>query len=183
MNLTDPRLIRALRADKVCVLGTDTIYGFSGRARSRSAVEKIYRLKARPPEKPMIILVASLEEVRTFGVKFKKGAEEYLRKVWPGPVSVIVACPQETFAYLHRGTGKLAFRVPKKRALRDLVRAVGPLVSTSANRSGEPVLRALGGIRREFGNGISCVAGRAARNARPSRVVDLSDGTPRILRR
>ena len=74
----------------VGVLPTDTLYGVVGRALDKKAVERIYTLRKRNKEKPMIVLIGSLADLETFGVRADRKIKNLLYRVWPGKVSVIL---------------------------------------------------------------------------------------------
>lgn len=123
-----------LLAGGVGVMPTDTVYGLVTRAADREAVARFYALKKRDL-KPGTVIGASVAQLIELGV-----SEQHLRRVeqwWPNPLSVICAASPE-LAYLHLGLGSLAVRIPDNVQLRRLLEATGPLVTTSANRPGEP---------------------------------------------
>ncbi len=124
-----------LKNGGIAVLPTDTLYGIVGSAVSKKAVQKIYKVRKRTPSKPCIILISSITDLKKFGIKNIPLKE--LREVWPGKVSVILPCPYKKFEYLHRGTNKLAFRLPDSVWLCTLLKKTGPLVAPSANIEGQ----------------------------------------------
>lgn len=126
-----------LRKGGVGVLATDTLYGVVGQALKPQTVERIYQIKGRSPTKPLIILISSTEQLRTFGVNIGSTLKKRLDEFWPGPTSVILACDNDQFSYLHRGTKTLAFRLPAKESLKRLIEKTGPLVAPSANPEGK----------------------------------------------
>src|SRR3989338_10388752 len=126
-----------LKDGAIGVIPTDTIYGICAPALDKKAVEKVYKLKKRDPRKPMIILIGSLDDLRKFNIVLNAWQKKILEQVWPGKVSVVLPCSGKKFAYLHRGTKTLAFRLPKKRELLKILSISGPLVAPSANYEGE----------------------------------------------
>lgn len=167
----------------VGVLPTDTIYGIVGSALMKDAVERIYRLRKRNPEKPMIILISSARDLRLFGIKPVPRAARVLRKIWPGKVSVILPCSSKKFVYLHRGTKTLAFRVPASASLRGLLAKTGPLVAPSANFEGEAPSRTIAEAKRYFGDHVEFygAAGRTA--SKPSTLIAIGkEGAVTVLR-
>jgi L-threonylcarbamoyladenylate synthase len=114
-------LIQTLLKNDVSIIPTDTLYGLVGRALSKKAVEKIYKLKGRKPTKPLIILISSLKDLELLKIDWKS-KNTFLKKVWPGAMSVILPCTNKKFEYLHRGTKSLAFRMPDDKKLLALIR-------------------------------------------------------------
>ncbi len=96
----------------IAVLPTDTIYGLHCLATNKGAVERIYDLKGRDRAKPFIILISSLDDLKSYGVTVDEKLSELLANYWPGPNSIILPVTNERFEYLHRGTKSLAFRLP-----------------------------------------------------------------------
>ncbi len=127
----------SLIAGGVGVLPTDTIYGLVARALDSKAVERVYEVRRRRPDKPCIILIADAADLTLFGIKTDEAINGILKLVWPGPVSVVLPCEKSEFSYLHRGTKTLAFRLPANEQLQAILRKTGPLIAPSANPEGQ----------------------------------------------
>lgn len=184
----------------IAVILTDTTYGIVGSAFNEKVVNEIYRLRKRDLNKPFIILIADKSDLKKFGVVPTEAQNKILDRVWPGPTSVILPCTGEKFSYLHRGKNTLAFRCPSERELRALLHKVGPLVAPSANPQGLPVARTIAEARAYFGhharpvrgregsqcvfdsNGVNFYQDGGAATAPPSRLIDVTDGTEKMLR-
>lgn len=160
---------------------TDTIYGLVGSAFNKRAVERIYRVRKRSPQKPCIVLIASPRELRRFGVIPNPWQKKQTKKFWPGPASIIFPVSSKKFRYLHRGTKTLAFRVPGKPFLRKLLTKTGPLIAPSANPEGLPPARNSTEARKYFGEKINFyISGKIAK--RSSKLLKLSEKSSEILR-
>ncbi len=142
----------------VGILVTDTIYGLVGSALSKKAVARIYKLRRRNSRKPMIILISSLKDLNLFNVKVNNQLKKLLNKFWPGKISIILNCPSKKFLYLHRGAKTLAFRLPNKRDLVNLIKKVGPLVAPSANPEGLPPAKTISQAKKYFGEKVDFYA-------------------------
>lgn len=175
-------IIAILKRDGVGVLATDTLYGLVGCALSKKAVERIYRLRKRNPKKPLIILISSLRDLARFGVNVDAQAKRLLSVVWPGKVSVILPCPVKKFAYLHRGTKTLAFRMPKKASLRRILKKTGPLVAPSANIEGMPSATTIIEAKRYFGKRVDFYISSGKRTSAPSTLVAIENGSVVVKR-
>ena len=179
-----PRLVSVLKHGGICVIPTDTLYGVVARAKDKKAVRRLYCLRrGMQRKKPFVILIARAAELKDFGIVPTAVQKKFIAKVWPGKVSVIFRCPRSRFAYLHLGARTLAFRVPRSRSLRALLRAVGPLVAPSANRKGKKPAETIHEARRYFGASVDFYlgAGKRLRGA-PSTIVSFCAKEPRILR-
>ncbi len=176
--------IKTLKNDGLIVMAADTLYGILGRAHPKKAVQKIYSLKGRDSDKPFIILISKLSDLRAFGIALSDTQELFLKNVWPGKVSVILPCPGKKFSYLHRGTESLAFRLigPRYRTLHSILKATGPLVAPSANPQGLPPAETAAEAKRYFGTAIDAYLAGPRRRGKPSRIVSLLGPEARIIR-
>jgi L-threonylcarbamoyladenylate synthase len=177
------RTTEVLRGGGICVIPTDTIYGVVGQALDQGTVDRLYAVKRRAPDKPLIILIASIEDLARFGVSLGPFERATLASLWPGKVSVILPCDEERFAYLHRGMNSLAFRLPKDEWLRKMLERTGPLVAPSANPEGLPPAETVEEAKVYFGETVDWYldAGRRIGGA-PSTLVSIADGKPVVLR-
>jgi len=179
----DPELLR--RAARILVEGgiviapSDTVYGLLALPRSARARETLAGLKGRPG--PFIVLVRTWEEARSWTRGVEEALWTRLRRVWPGPVTVILPTAAGMPGSEH---GAIGLRMPESRFLAALLEAVGePLFSTSANPPGAPApvdaVEAVGG----FPHGVDLVLdGGTSASREPSTIVDLSGPEPRTVR-
>jgi L-threonylcarbamoyladenylate synthase len=121
MNLEN--LAQKLKNKEIGVILTDTIYGIIGLAQDNEISDRIYSVKKRDKDKPFIILISSIDDLRKFNIIVDETQRRLLGEFWPGPTSVVL--------------GDLAFRIPKKEDLIELINLTGPLIATSVNRQGE----------------------------------------------
>lgn len=145
------KLINILNNGGVAVIPTDTIYGVVGQALSEDTVEKIYQIKGRRPEKPFIILISDVNQLKDFGVDIKKDVGKY----WPGPNSLIFKTTlAHQLSYLTRGGETLAFRLPDNDDVRGLIKETGPLVAPSANPEGLEPAQDIKKAKEYFGDKV-----------------------------
>jgi len=124
--------------EKIFVIPTDTIYGFSALSFDEIGIKKIYKIKNREKNKPLINLISSLNDLKKFKIKLNQRQKIFLEKIWPGKISVILK---------DKNGNKISFRIPQKRNLRNFIKKVGPIVSTSLNKSGEKFHKDLSKIK------------------------------------
>lgn len=178
---TIPTIAASLHAGGVVVLPTDTIYGIVGQALNRDAVQSIYHLKQRTPSKPFIILISDIKDVRQFGVALNETLRTQLQEFWPGPVSIILDCPNPEMEYLHRGTNSLAFRLPAHDTLRQLINQTGPLVAPSANPEGLEPAKDTAEAQAYFPEGVAgFYAGPTS--DKPSKIIRITGGQVEVIR-
>ena len=170
-----------LRDGEVGVIPTDTLYGTLGSALKPSVVERVYDLRERERDKPMITLISGWEDFERLQIAIPDSIRSLLERVWPGPVSVVVAAPSPALRYLHRGTNSIAFRMPNKPKLRELLKATGPMVAPSANIAGEEPALTVEDAYNYFGEEVFYLDEGKLSNP-PSALVDARLEPMRILR-
>lgn len=159
---------------------SDTIYGLSARAEDQAAVEKLHKLKKRDSIKPFIVLISDISQLTRLNVKLNN--LEPVEKYWPGALSVVFEAPAAP-AWLTRSTGSLAVRLPDSPALRDLISRVGPIVSTSANKAGQPAIDNPRQAQLAFGENLDFyVDGGKLANRLPSTIIKLNSSGIEVLR-
>lgn len=173
------------KQNKITILPTDTLYGICTSALDRRAVENIYEIKGRNEKKPFIILISKVKDMQAFGVSkvFLARHGALLDRVWPGKVTVIVPAPGKIFAYLHRGTNALAFRMPKKKALQSILKKTGPLVAPSANPEGMKPAETVKEARAYFGERVDAYIAGGRLGGKPSTIIEITnDGSVKLVR-
>lgn len=174
--------IDSLINGNIGVMASDTIYGLFCCALNKNSVKKLYRLKERTPSKPFIVLISKLSDLDYFGVKLNDFAIKVLNQSWPGPVSIILNCPEKSLKYLHQGHKSLAFRLPNKKSLIDLINKTGPLVSTSANPEGLEPAKDMKQAMAYFGDRVDFYLDEGPLIAKPSRIIKITNDKITIIR-
>ena len=175
---------RILRAGGLVAFPTETVYGLGADARSREAVEKIYRAKGRPAYNPVIVHVADVGVVHHVVSEWPERAMRLAEELWPGPLTMVLPRRPEVPHVVSAGLSTVAVRVPAHPVAHALLTAAAiPVAAPSANRStmlspttGAHVVKSLGGE-------IDLVldAGPAPVGIE-STVIDLTTPVPTILR-
>ena len=112
---------------------TDTVYGQIADAHNENAVNKIFKAKLRPKKLPLIIFVPSLNAAKKIGF-FSKEDIQLAKVFWPGDLTLVVKKKKKNIFYGHKAFSTIGIRIPKHRALLDLLKNYKrPLASTSAN--------------------------------------------------
>lgn len=174
--------INLLKKGGVGIIATDTLYGLVGSALNKETVERIYQIKGRSENKPFIILISSIEDLRLFDILIDEKVKNYLKQTWPSPVSVILPCPSEKFAYLHKETQNLAFRLPDDEKLLDLLKETGPLVAPSANPQGKPPAQTIEEAKKYFGDNLDFYSGKGKLTGSASTLIQIKNDEIKILR-
>jgi len=182
---TIKKAAKSIKEGRIIISPTDTVYGFVADATNKKAVEKLFKIKKRKKEKPIPIFVKNIEMAKKL-VLIDKEQEKFLKKVWPGKVTVVLERKKGQNLYgLDRKT--VAIRIPDYRFLNILLKKINrPLTGTSANISGKPTSTKIKEVINQFKNqkhqpDLIIDAGNLPKN-RPSKVVDLRGRKIKILR-
>lgn len=129
---------RIICSGGVVVFPTTSLYGLAVDASNPAAVEKLFVIKQRPLDKPILILVPNLRDIQNLVHDIPLAAERIMTAFWPGKLTLIFKAGSGLFPGLTAGTGKIGIRLPVYPVARLLVHAVGkPITATSANISGQ----------------------------------------------
>lgn len=180
------RAVGILRRGGVVVYSTDTAYALGCDSTSRQAMARIFKIKKRPREKQLPLIAGSTAMVKKF-YKIDKISARLIKKYWPGPLTLVLSIKHNVSTILGRNK-KVAVRVPDCKIARLLSGRLGrPIVSTSANLSGQQVCYSASCVIGQFKNqkyqpDLILDAGRLPKR-KPSTIVIIKDGRVVILRK
>ena len=177
-----PQTLQKLNEGGIGVIPTDTLYGLVARALDEKAVERVYQVRGRRPDKPCIILIADVSDLEKFGVLLDQATKQLINRLWPGPVSIVLPCTRPEFSYLHRGTKTLAFRLPADEELQTFLRQTGPLIAPSANSEGQSPAATIEKARAYFDDAVDFYIDAGPRSTNPSTVLTIENGKVRVVR-
>ncbi|MFN8588056.1 MAG: L-threonylcarbamoyladenylate synthase [Candidatus Eisenbacteria bacterium] len=179
------RAAEAVLRGGVIAFPTDTLYGLGCSLFDVSAVEMVARLKRRPPSMAVISLIPDPEQAWGLAVDISPLADRLMRTCWPGPLSLIFHASGLVPAAVQGGGGTIALRCPKDPLSHALLgRIGGPVVSSSANLSGQPPAETAEDVVKYFGNQLDLILdGGPRRGGMPSTLVDVTGPKPKLLRR
>ncbi|HEX7259393.1 MAG TPA: L-threonylcarbamoyladenylate synthase [Candidatus Saccharimonadia bacterium] len=176
-------VITIINKGGVVVMPTDTIYGVVGSALQSETIERLYALRQRDPLKPVIILIGSLSQLKSFHVSLEPLVLPVLEQLWPGPTSVVLPCPHPELAYLHRGGRSLAFRFPKKPELLAMLAETGPVAAPSANPEGMAPATTIQKAQDYFNGRVDAYVDGGTLVGSASRIVQMHpDGSYDVIR-
>lgn len=144
-----------LEKGKCGIIPTDTVYGIVASAFKKEAIKKVYKLKLRDTSKASIILISNINDLKKFNINVSDSETiRFLKKIWPGKVSVVFDFRDKQFAYLSAGNNSLAFRMPASEWLVNFLKVSGPLIAPSANPQGEKPAFTVEEALNYFGNKV-----------------------------
>jgi L-threonylcarbamoyladenylate synthase len=175
--------VGALKAGRLVVLPTDTVYGIGADAFDSTAVDALLSAKGRGRDMPVGVLVGSWHTIEGLVYGMPDGARDLVRAFWPGALSLVVVQAPSLRWDLGDAHGTVMLRMPLHPVAIELLREVGPMAVSSANVSGQPAAGDADEARRQLGDLVDTYldAGPSAQQA-ASTILDLSGDAPRILR-
>ena len=172
-----------LKEDKVGAIPTETFYGLAANPFSEKAVKKIFYLKKRPPNKPILLLIGNLEQLSLIVKDVPPLAEKLISKFWPGPLTIIFRAKESIPPLLTANTGTIGVRLSSSLVVRKICEAFGaPITGTSANISEESPLRSAEEILNEIPEVDFVLDGGKLQAKAPSTVVSVIDNKLSLLR-
>jgi L-threonylcarbamoyladenylate synthase len=178
------RTIDVLRVGGVILYPTETLYGFGCDMRNEAAIERIVKIKQRPNDKPFLVIAHNRKMVWNFVDDIPPKALQLIDAFWPGPLTVLLPAKKGMSKFLVGEDGKIGVRVPDNAfCLKLLGTYHAPIVSTSANISGQIERPSIEELKKQFGKSVDLVidAGDLP-STLPSTVVDVSNQGWKILR-
>ncbi len=161
---------------KIVAFPTETVYGIGVPVSQTGALQKIYDLKKRTPDKPLAYHIGELGAIEKLEIRVTAVFRYFKDRFWPGPVTLVVWNEREE---------KVGIRFPKNEIACALFRQCGePFFATSANLSGQPSPKSADDVMKTFGNQVDILLdGGPCEFSEDSTVVDLTASIPNILRR
>lgn len=176
-RLSPADAVAPLRAGEIIAYPTEGVFGLGCDPFNGEAVEALIALKGRDAAKGLIVLAAEMIQVVPLLGMISTAQRRELNATWPGPVTWIVPARSTVPRWLTGGRDTLAVRVTAHPVCRELCLAAGPIVSTSANRSGEAAARSAAEVEAVFDGRIAgIVEGELGGRTKPTEIRDLRSG-------
>ncbi|HSS29064.1 MAG TPA: L-threonylcarbamoyladenylate synthase [Usitatibacter sp.] len=178
---------RRLADGELVAFPTETVYGLGADAANESAVARIFALKGRPAEHPVIVHVADIRGLAEWSTNAPRSALALAEAFWPGPLTLIVPKSARVPSIVTGGQSTVGIRCPSHPVARDLLREFarigsGAIAAPSANRFGHVSPTTTGHVHDEFGSAVPILDGGACEVGLESTIVDLSRARPVLLR-
>jgi L-threonylcarbamoyladenylate synthase len=176
--------VTALKNGGIIAYLTDTLYGLGGDALSLVAIKKIFSMKGRAAEKALPVLVGEKRMAKDYVEEISLTAEKLIEQFWPGPLTLVFKAASNVPPELIGDTGKIAIRLPAARLACEISKTLGaPIIATSANRSGEPVLNSASEILAAFGKHLAIILDSGPpKHRQPSTIIDVTAQPPLLVR-
>ena len=177
------KVVESLRKGGVIAYPTDTTYGIGCSIENKRGIERIYLLKQREKKKPFSFICADLSEVAHYA-RVSNYAFRILKRFLPGPYTFVLEATSIVPDLLLTRQKTVGIRIPDNRICSDIVKELGkPIITTSANRSGDEPIGDPYMVERELGNELDMVIDGGFLTADVSSIVSLIDDVPIVLRK
>jgi L-threonylcarbamoyladenylate synthase len=165
------------------VLPTDTVYGLAALPTVPGATDALFELKERSERQPLAVLVADIEQALALVEAPAEVVERWMAQLWPGPLTLVL--PRSAMARdlpLGGDDATIGVRCPDHPFVRAVAAELGPIATTSANRSGEPTPTTAQGAADALSGPVSLVVDGGPAGTVASTVVDATSAEWRVLR-
>ncbi|HET8866668.1 MAG TPA: L-threonylcarbamoyladenylate synthase [Gracilimonas sp.] len=176
------RYIELIKSGEVVAFPTETVYGLGADAWNPSAIKKIFRLKGRPADNPLIVHISDTEQLEDFAADIPDSAKKLMASFWPGPLTMVLKKKPEVLDIITAGLDTVAVRMPDDELALAFISKTGPLVAPSANKSGRPSPTKAEHVLKDLGSNFPVIDGGATQVGLESTVLDLTSEIPTILR-
>jgi len=176
--------VRVLRQGGVIAYPTETVYGLGCDPFRPDAVERLRRLKGRKAPVPFLLLISKRESIDSLVNGVSSAAERLMAEFWPGPLTLVFSASGRAPAAVLGGMRTIGMRQSSNPFCRILLGLLdGPLVSTSANHSGEESAKTADKVIVSFSGDLDLIVdGGTLGDSLPSTIIDVSRSEPHLLR-
>ncbi|HKQ34107.1 MAG TPA: L-threonylcarbamoyladenylate synthase [Nitrospiraceae bacterium] len=176
------RAHRVLGESGLIALPTESFYGLAAAPFDEQALARLWRVKGRSEGKPILVLIGDESQLGPFVRRIPHAAHVLMHAFWPGPLTIVFPAAVGLSDAVTAGTGSVGIRLSAWPPLRDLLRGLGPVTGTSANREGLPPPTTAEEVLETLGDALDLIidAGPTP-GGRPSTVIDVR-GPIRIIR-
>lgn len=187
LTSSDEHLVAAvnlLRAGELVALPTETVYGLAADATNPAALRAVFRAKGRPADHPLIVHLASAEQLPAWADPVPEAAWQLASVFWPGPLTMVLPAARTVSPLVTGGQPTVALRVPAHPVFQSVLRQLGRgLAAPSANPFGRISPTSAAHVQSQLEGRIAAVIdGGPCRVGIESTIVDLTGDHPRILR-
>ena len=180
------RAAQAMREGAVVGMPTETVYGLAARARERTDVARVFAIKGRPLDHPVIVHVGQPTAMRTWGRDVPEYAYALAEALWPGPLTLVVPAADDVPRFVTGGQDTVGLRCPAHPVALALIDAVGPVAAPSANRFGQVSPTRASDVLADIGDRLGphdlVLDGGDCPVGVESTILDCTRPSPRVLR-
>lgn len=168
------RYIDLLKSGEVVAFPTETVYGLGADAKNPDAIQKVFKIKGRPSDNPLIVHISDKKQAEEFASEISDDARKLMDAYWPGPLTLIFKKKPEVLDLITAGLDTVALRWPKHPLSQQLIALAGPVVAPSANSSGKPSPTKAEHVKEDFGDNFPVVEAGETEIGLESTVLDIT---------
>lgn len=178
------KAVSLLSRGEIIAFPTDTVYGVGGDIFSETAIDRIYRLKNRPTNKPINALISSENQLKMIVESIPADARSIIKKFWPGPLTIILKKNTEVSDKVTCSLDTIGVRMPNNRVALEIIKKFEkPLATTSANISGQPSPLTADDVYNNFQESLPIIIDSKEKALGiESTIVTFASSKPQILR-
>lgn len=182
-EISAQQIASALAAGATVILPTETVYGLAIRPDAPSGKERVLELKGRPEELNLPVVIGATDQLGGLGVDYNRAARLLAERFWPGPLTIVMgfAPDRQRPAWL-AGREEVAIRFPDHALLREVARAAGPILVTSANAHGTGPKSVAAEAAASLRGKVDLIVDGGTLTSTPSTIVNVRWSPPRIER-
>lgn len=148
--------INILNNGGLIVFPTDTVYGLAAKMDDDTAIQRIYKVKDRDQTKALAVLIGELDQVEFVGEEVTQNARTLMDKYWPGGLTIVLNKNLKISTQLSQDNS-IGIRLPDDKFVQTLTKNIGPLATTSANKSGYPSTTNVTQIKTQLGDLVDLI--------------------------
>lgn len=175
-------IVEVIKKGGVVIMPTDTIYGIIADATNECAIQRVYEMKKRNENKPMLMLVNSIEMLEKYVNSINDVERKLIDELWPGALTIIFR-KRNVSDLLTGGLDTVGIRFPDNKLLIDIMNELNvPLLSTSVNVSGDESATCINNINKLILDNVDYVYDVGECKGEPSTIVVVNDNELKVLR-
>ncbi len=176
--------IEILKKGGIIAYATETFYGLGVKYDVENSLKKLIKLKKRPSEKGIPLIIGNKEQLRLIAEYVNKNAEKLIEEFWPGPLTLLLPAKKTLSSLITGGTNKVAVRIPGESFALHLAKALDfPITSTSANLSNLPPAKDADTVFKYFRDEIDMIFDcGTSTGSLPSTIVDVTNKKIKVIR-
>ncbi|MCP4579810.1 MAG: threonylcarbamoyl-AMP synthase [Deltaproteobacteria bacterium] len=173
-----------LKSGGLVAYPTESFYGLAVDADNETAILRLFRVKKREADVPVLLLIPSVEYLRRYAANVPGTAKRLMDAFWPGGLTLVFEARKNVSRLLTAGTGKIGIRLSSHPVATALAQATGSAITgTSANISGKPPCNTSHGVALALGKGVDRILdGGKTEGQKPSTVLDMTTRPHTVLR-
>ncbi|RKX57932.1 MAG: threonylcarbamoyl-AMP synthase [Thermodesulfobacteriota bacterium] len=176
------KVVLYLKKDKVGAIPTETFYGLAGNPFSEKAIKRLFYLKKRSFDKPILLLIGNLDQLSLIVKEIPPVAENLILKFWPGPLTIIFKAKESLSPLLTAGTKTIGVRLSSSSVAKKICELFGPITGTSANISKSKPSKSAEEVLKEIPEVDFILDGGKLKAKLPSTIVSVVENKLSLIR-